>query len=267
MTDTQSSPSDPPPPAPAPAPWHDDLFLAVIFLTRLPLRLSRPPDDGAHARAMAWFALVGLLVGFIGGGAYTLASVVGLPPMAAALLALAATILASGALHEDGLADVADGLGGGRDRAQKLEIMRDSRVGSYGAVALVLSLGLRAAAIAAIADPVAVAPALAAAAAVSRSFIPALAWRMVPARADGLAASAGRPAGRNVASCLMMGAACAILLLGAKALPAILLAAAAAAVMAFVAWRHLRGYTGDVLGGAQQAAEVAFLLTLCAHHG
>jgi adenosylcobinamide-GDP ribazoletransferase len=250
-------------PAPdAPPTWWEDLFLATIFLTRLPLRLPRPPDEGAHARAMAWFAVPGLLVGFISGGAYTLAAVVGLPPWPAALLALTAGILASGALHEDGLADTADGLGGGRDRAAKLEIMRDSRLGSYGGLALILSLGLRAGAVVALADPVLVAPALAASAAVSRAFIPLIAWKMNPARADGLAAAAGKPTGRNAASCLMMGAAAAVLLLNARALPAVFIAALAVLAVCLITRRHLQGYTGDTLGAAQQAAEIAFLLTL-----
>lgn len=264
--DDQTPPAPPagPKPQDPPARWWEDLMLATIFLTRLPLRLPRPPDEEAHARAMAWFAAVGLLVGFIAGGAYTLASTLGLPPWPAALLAVAAGALATGALHEDGLADAADGMGGGRDRAAKLEIMRDSRLGSYGGLAMVLSVGLKASAIAALADPVTVAPALAAAAAASRSFIPLTAWRMVPARADGLAAAAGRPTGRNVAACLMMGVAAAVLLVGGQALAATLVAAIAGWVMAFAARRQLGGYTGDVLGAVQQVAEIAFLLALVA---
>lgn len=262
---TQRTDDQIPPAAPAdasPPKWWEDLLLAAIFLTRLPLRLPRPPDQEAHARAMAWFSAVGLLVGFIAGGAYTLAATLGLPPFPAALLAVAAGALATGALHEDGLADAADGLGGGRDRAAKLEIMRDSRLGSYGGLAMILSVGLKASAVAALADPVTVAPALAAAAAVSRGFIPLTAWGMVPARADGLAAAAGRPTGRNVSACLMMGVAAAVLLLGGKALLATLVAALAAWVMAFAAKRQIGGYTGDILGAVQQVAEIAFLLVL-----
>lgn len=251
----------------APPAWWEDLLLATIFLTRLPLRLPRPPDEGAHARAMAWFAVPGLLVGFIAGGAYTLANVLGLPPWPAALLAVTASAFATGALHEDGLADTADGIGGGRDRAAKLEIMRDSRLGTYGGLALLLSVLLRASAIVAVTNPLVVAPALAAAAAVSRAFIPLVAWRLNPARSDGLAASAGKPTGRNAASCLMMGVAAAALLLGAPALLAAFIAVLAASAATFVTWRYLRGYTGDTLGAVQQAAEIAFLLTLAAGVG
>lgn len=242
--------------------WYADPALAVVFLTRVPLPIRGPLDDGAHARAMAWFALVGLMVGFIGGGAYTLAVLAGLPAWPAALLAVGATAMVTGALHEDGLADMADGIGGGRTREDKLEIMRDSRLGTYGGLALMIALSLRVAAIVAFTDPLTVAPAMAAAGAISRAFVPLVAWRMRAARNDGLAAGAGRPPGRNVASCLMMGVAMAILLLGAKVLAPIVVAGLAVGAVSLVASRHLGGYTGDVLGAVQQCAEIAFLLAL-----
>src|SRR5204863_1906899 len=107
--------------------------------------------------------------------------------------AVTAGIALTGALHEDGLADTADGFGGGRDRDDKLRIMRDSRQGSFGVVALVLSIALRAAALGTIGEPIHVTLALIAAHAASRGVLPVLMHVLTPARPDGLGASAGRP--------------------------------------------------------------------------
>lgn len=263
-------PSDPA--SPAGPRWSADLTLAAIFLTRLPLRLSAPPDDGAHARAMGWFPLVGAGLGLAQGVVYALASLAHLPPLAAALLALAAGVWLTGGLHEDGAADVADGFGGGRDKARKLEIMRDSRVGSYGVLAIVFSVGLRAAGLAALAAPGAVAGALVASAALSRGGLAVIARTLDPARADGLAARQGRPGGATVALALGLAVAVAVAALhgGAVAaiaveiLAAILAAALAQTAVAWQARRQIGGHTGDVFGAAQQAAEAAILLTLAA---
>ncbi len=114
------------------------LLTALEFLTRLPLpRIPYAPDSLANA--VAWFPLVGLLIG-AGAVAIHALAVKGLPSLLAALITLTYLILVSGALHEDGLADTADGLGGARTRERALAIMRDSSIGSYGAIALILSL-------------------------------------------------------------------------------------------------------------------------------
>src|SRR5262249_12873429 len=150
-------------------------------------------DDGEVARASWALPLAGLLIGLAGGAIYFLAHSVGLTAGPAAALALATTVLLTGALHEDGLADTADGVGGGRTRDRKLEIMRDSRIGAYGACALFLSLIIRWSALAAIANPQAVLVTLCVAHAASRASLPAF-MRLVPlARTDGLAAGAGQP--------------------------------------------------------------------------
>ena len=109
---------------------------------------AAPPAAGALARAAWAFPIAGLVVGLIGAIVYALAHRIGLPSWTAAALAVAATLLATGCLHEDGLADTADGFGGGKTREQKLEIMRDSRIGTYGVCALALSLLLRVGALA-----------------------------------------------------------------------------------------------------------------------
>lgn len=115
-----------------------DMRTAVQFLTRIPVG-NVPYDPDALSRALLWFPLVGAFVGAAAGGVHWFAAK-GLSPMLSALVTLIFLVLLIGAFHEDGLADTADGLGGGWSRERSLEIMRDSRIGSYGTVALVLSL-------------------------------------------------------------------------------------------------------------------------------
>ncbi|RVC41426.1 adenosylcobinamide-GDP ribazoletransferase, partial [Mesorhizobium sp. M4B.F.Ca.ET.088.02.2.1] len=145
----------------------DDIALCLVFFTRLPL----PVFDfrGRSLAAAIWAApLAGLAVGLIGAVVYATAERFGLAMGPAAALALAATLLTTGCLHEDGLSDVADGFGGGKSRGGKLEIMRDSRIGAYGASALALSLLIRWSAISEFADPTQALLALIAAHAASR---------------------------------------------------------------------------------------------------
>lgn len=251
------------PPAPPPS-TIQDAALAAMFLTRLPVPLRGPLADGAAARAMGWFPLVGALVGLVAGAVYALGTLVALPPLAAALLAVAAAVWLTGGLHEDGAADVADGFGGGRDKARKLEIMRDSRVGSFGVLAIVFSVGLRAAALAAFADPWSAVAALVAAGALSRSGLAPVAYLLPPARSDGLAAAQGRPGTATVILALASGLALAVLVLGWKAGPAVPAAGVATLLVALQARRQIGGHTGDVFGATQQAAEIVVLLTLAA---
>jgi adenosylcobinamide-GDP ribazoletransferase len=248
-------------------PWRrllDELTAAALFLTRLPLPCPAvmPPD--LHGRSAGWYPLIGALIGLAGSAVFVLAQALGLAGAPAALLALAAQTGLTGALHEDGLADTADGFGGGRDKAAKLAIMRDSRLGSYGAMALIFSIGLRASALASLPDPVAVTAALAAAGALSRAALVALYGGLAPARTDGLGATLGRPDRGRVALALGLGFALAVAGLGLSAIPAVLAAAVAALAVARLARRQIGGYTGDVLGAAQQAAEIAVLLALAA---
>jgi adenosylcobinamide-GDP ribazoletransferase len=247
-----------------------DLRVAACFLTRLPVRWPADTPADALARSTRLFPLVGAGIGAAAGLVWALALWLGAPPLVAALLALAAQALLTGALHEDGLADVADGFGGGRDRDRALEIMRDSHIGSYGTLALVLSVGLRAAALAATAMPWVGAPwagvaALAAAGAVSRATAPALLAWLPPARPDGLGAGAGRPPSEAVFTALGLALCFALLLLGlTHGLAALALAALVAWALAGLARRRIGGQTGDVLGAAQQLAEVAVLCAAAA---
>jgi adenosylcobinamide-GDP ribazoletransferase len=242
--------------------WWEQLRVAAGFLTRLPLTLPSPLPQGALARAGWAFPLIGIAVGLLGGIAYSLCAEAHLPPLAAALIAIAVTVLLTGALHEDGLADMADGFGGGAGREQKLAIMRDHHIGSYGVLALLLSVGLRAAALAAIGDGGRVAAVLMAAHALGRGALPAALYALDPAREDGLGAAAGRAEAAIALIAAAIGVIVALLGLGIFAgLGAVVAAGVAMALVALLARRQIGGYTGDVLGAIEQTGEVVILLT------
>lgn len=237
-----------------------EICVAVAFLTRIRLpaeyRLEVP-----LAQAVRAFPLIGAAIGFAGGVFYLVADMVGLPPVIAALLAVGGTILVTGGLHEDGLADTADGLGGGRDRESRLAIMRDSRIGSFGVLALGLVIAVRVAAMAALAVPETVALALIAAAAGSRACLPPVMFALPPARSDGLSAAAGTPERGHVIVAVAIGWLALMVGLGfLGGLLAILLAGLAAGALIMAARQLLGGQTGDVLGAIQQATEIAILL-------
>lgn len=238
------------------------LRIAAAFLTRLPLRL----EGGEVLAEAAWaFPVVGAGVGLAAAAGLGAAFWLGLHPLACALVGLAVGVLATGGLHEDGLADTADGLGGGRTRADKLAIMRDSRIGAYGVLAIVFSVGLRAAALSGMFTPTSAAFALIVAGALSRALVVAVMAGMDPARSDGLAVDAGRPGTAGTAAALVIAVALAAVLIGpAAALWALAAGAAAAAALAGLARSRIGGYTGDVLGAVQQVAEVAVLLVVAA---
>ena len=170
----------------------------------------------------------------------------------------------TGALHEDGLADVADGFGGGRDVEAKLAIMRDSRLGTYGAMALMVSFATRLAALAAIPDGVVV-PSLIAAHAMARGVLPAMALNLPYPRPDGLARNGGQPDATAAAIAGALALLIALVSLGwTGAMWAAALAGASGFVIARLALRQIGGQTGDVLGGAEQVAETAILVLLAA---
>lgn len=236
------------------------LRVAVAFLTRLPVGGAGAWPDGAIGRAAWAFPLVGALLGLGAALVQTLGLASGLPPVLAAILTTALLAVVTGALHEDGLADTADALGSVRDRARALEIMRDSRIGTFGALALGFVTATRIAATAALPLPGLV-PAMVAAATLSRL---AMVWLMAAlpaARADGLGAAAGRPGPTVVVIATALGAALTALASGpiAAAGP-ILLAAALAILLGTWFRRRLGGQTGDTLGATQQLVEAAVLV-------
>jgi adenosylcobinamide-GDP ribazoletransferase len=246
---------------------------SAAFLTRLPAdwfgaSTSVAPDFSRASRA---FPLVGLLVGVAGAIVLLLASALHLPPPIGALLAIAATVLVTGGLHEDGLADTADGFGGGKNAAAKLEIMRDSRIGTYGALALVFSIALRAGLLAALMPgaPWHAALALIAAETVGRTAIVHLWAALPPARFDGLASTTGRPdkeaTWAAIAIAIVIGLTAGTIAAGPIA-AIVALAATALTTYGFesLCSRQIGGQTGDTLGAVEQVAVVAFLLVLVA---
>ncbi len=246
--------------------WLDDLRTAVAFLTRLPMPHPMGPMPSNFIRARRMFPVVGAGIGSAVGLLCLGLRTAGVPDLAAAALALGASAVLTGALHEDGLADVADGFGGGRDPAAKLEIMRDSRLGTYGALILVVSFVAKLSALAAIPNAYLV-QSLIAAHALSRGVLPAMSMSMPYARKDGLAASAGRPGLATAGTALALALIIALLSLPwADAISAALAAVASAIGMAWLAQRQIGGQTGDVLGGAEQLGETAILVLLAARH-
>jgi adenosylcobinamide-GDP ribazoletransferase len=245
-----------------------ELATAFGLLSRLPLgwlplhRLPMPAEAAAMARGVWAYPLAGAVLGALGGMAFWLCAVLGLPPALSAPWCLAALLLLTGALHEDGLADTADGFGGGRGPARKLEIMRDSRIGSYGALALLLALAIRGIALASLAQPGRVAMALVVAAALGRGAMLVLMRALPPARTDGLAAGIGRPGAAPVGAGLLLAVLPVLLLPPGAALLAVAAAATAALVMALLARAQIGGQSGDVLGATAVLAECAVLTVL-----
>lgn len=246
-----------------------DVFMhALRFMTILPVQSSETLEPDWLTRASKYFPAVGVVVGLAAALVFGMASRywVGFAP---AILAVGASALLTGALHEDGLADTADGFGGGRSREARLAIMKDSRLGTYGALALGFSVALQISALA--------------------LMTPSFAWAaLIAAHAGARAAAtwamsrlpyAGDPTATRISYSEVAldrsGAMTAMLIALATLLPALIkapsalfagliLAGLSALAVVALARRLIGGYTGDVLGAVEQAAEVAFLLGLAA---
>jgi adenosylcobinamide-GDP ribazoletransferase len=239
----------------------DELRASILFLTRLRYGPAMPVDGAAIAQAAWAFPIAGILVGLIGAVVYLLAHRLGLPPWPSAALSVAATMAITGCLHEDGLADTADGFGGGRTRELKLEIMRDSRIGAYGVCALVLSILLRVSALASLADTSIVMAALIAAHGAARATLPVFMYFVPPARHEGLSASAGQPPRDSIIAAAVLGILIVALCLGPLlAIAALILLVAVIALLAWLSLAQIDGQTGDVLGAVEQVSEIAILL-------
>jgi len=246
----------------------DDFRSAIAFLTRLPAAVvgtdpAVPPD---FTRAARVFPAVGAMIGAAGGAVLVAATLLGMPPAVAATLAVATTVLITGGLHEDGLADTADAFGGGSVE-RRLAIMDDSRIGAYGVLALLLTVLAKVAAVAAIAGGGAFAAAgvLVAGEAVSRAAMVAE-WHALPAaKPGGLAAETGPPSRRAMRSAVATAAVIALIAggPGVGLVPCVLagvLAAIASYIAAAATTRAIGGRTGDTLGACQQVAAAGFLV-------
>ena len=241
------------------------LAASVQMLTRVPVRTG-PPQADWLARSAKYFPLIGLAVGAVSGAVHWLAGLVWPQPLPA-FLAVAAGLILTGALHEDGLADSADSIGG-RSREQKLAIMKDPRIGTFGVLALGLTVALKVAVLASM-GPMAAFAALIAAGAVSRFWSVALMAR-ASYGGDRLLAKVDHgiegPAPREVALALSFALAPLVMMDLSHALPALLASTAAATLVAIPLCRALGGYTGDVLGAIVALSETAFLLGAAAQH-
>jgi adenosylcobinamide-GDP ribazoletransferase len=214
------------------------------------------------AEAVWAYPLVGAAIGAIGGAVYGIAHSLSVPPALAAICALVAIVLATGAMHEDGLADFADGLAGDT-KERSLSIMRDHQIGTYGVIALMLSLAMRGAAITLIAEPYAVMAALIGAGGASRLSAVLIMTALPPARRDGLSASVGSPTAGLAGITLWLTFMIAWLVLPfGVSLLLILSAIVSAIVLGRVALVRLGGQTGDVLGASSQICECLALIVL-----
>ena len=254
-------------------------LLALQFFTRIPVTGPLAAWVGFSPSMLrasaAHFPGVGWLVGGVGAAVFVTAQA-GLPgiagALAAAVLSTAATVWLTGAFHEDGLADVADGLGGAADRARALEIMKDSRIGAFGAIALVLALGLKIMLLAVLArqGAAALAVALVAAHVLSR-LAPLFLIRWLPYVGDQSGASKAKPladaiGGTALAVGIAWSVPAALLVLWVHGVwqgsAALLLGAFGACCVARLLQRRLQGFTGDGLGATQQVCELAIYLAL-----
>jgi len=249
------------------------LVVAIQFLTRLPMPNLEGFQTSWLSESARYFPLVGALVGVIGVGVWWLSSMV-FPPAVAIGLMMSASLLLTGAFHEDGFADVCDGFGGGRTRESVLTIMKDSRVGAYGAIGVAMLLGLKWSVLASL--PSATFPLIFVAAQIaSRWCAIGIIWRLQYIRPDAEAKSKPLANSLDGGNWLLSGLLGAIVLLpgfllidppARSQLSIVLLAALALSLIGTIfAGAYFRnrigGYTGDCLGAAQQLAELSFLLT------
>ena len=235
--------------------WQD-IPAAIGLLTRIPVPVDMEFATARGSKAAWAWPLAGLAVALPAAALGWLFS--GFGAGIAAGIALVTLIVLTGALHEDGLADCADGFWGGYTKERRLEIMKDSRVGSYGVIALVLGLGLKWQALTVI-DTWA---ALIAAALLSRAAMAGVMAALPFARENGLAAAQGRPSRETALLSAGLAFVAALFLCGSSALLALLAVAAVAVLTARIAQAKLGGQTGDVLGATQFLAELAALIAL-----
>ncbi|MEL7212678.1 MAG: adenosylcobinamide-GDP ribazoletransferase [Pseudomonadota bacterium] len=240
-----------------------DIPAAIGLLTRLPVPVDAERATARGAKAAWAYPLVGTVLAVLVGGPATAFALV-LPAEVLAALILVALIVLTGALHEDGLADSADGLWGGWEPVRRLEIMKDSQIGSYGVIALVLSLFLRWLGLVAVIEAGQLLPVLIAIAMLSRAGMVAVMTALPNARDGGLSKRVGRPSWKAALIAAFLGVIAALLGLGLGAIPLLLTTALAALAVAAIAKAKIGGQTGDILGATQQITEIAALIAVAA---
>ncbi|WP_412505315.1 adenosylcobinamide-GDP ribazoletransferase [Roseovarius sp. SYSU LYC5161] len=243
-----------------------DFPLAMALLTRLPIHV----EAGHRAARAAWaYPLVGIVTAGLGALAGLTGLSLGLSAPLSALVALVTQILATGALHEDGLADTADGIGGGWTRTRRLEIMKDSHIGTYGVLALLCTGLARWTALAQLfeAGPAAAVAALIVAGVLSRAAMTVPMAALPHARESGLSHHVGRVTRHASGLALALGVAVAILLVGWTAVAPLFWVVLSTLTLGAWARARIGGQTGDILGATQQMAEIAVLVSMAAATG
>ena len=245
--------------------FFKDILLSLSFLTRIPI--SKDLVFERNLMDAAWsFPLIGALVGFLGGIVALLLSYFNIPPIIISLITIGAIILLTGGLHEDGLADTADGFGSNKNPEDKINIMRDSQIGVYGTLALIIAISVKAFALTELInkDPFFTCIiALIVSGALSRSTIVGIAFFLEKASETGLASFAGKPKANGAGMCFLISILfCIFLLPLTKVLAAMFLSIVTTVVIGFLSKKQINGYTGDILGTTQILSETAILIYL-----
>lgn len=242
----------------------NDPLLALSLLTRLPVKLANDAFDRSAQAAWA-YPLVGFVTGALSGGAGLLALWLGLPSVIAAILCLVTGIIITGAMHEDGLADCADGFWGGWDPEMRLKIMKDSQIGTYGVLALLISFSLRLAVLTQIFEGSGAFWTVIAVHVAARAVMPGIMALLPLARDNGLSARVGSI---SISAAWVSGAIGAVTLLVVfgplSALALVAAAFGACLIGARIALAKIKGQTGDVIGAHQQVTEITLYLALIA---
>lgn len=246
---------------------------ALAFLTRLPVPNTYFNDDDAHnetIQSAGYFPAAGIVIGLLGSVAFIITHILHLPPALSSAIAIIGVIILTGALHEDGLGDIADGFGGGATKERRLEIMKDSRLGTYGVIAVISSLLLRVLALTAILQTSGVIAACFAMIAANAASRGAMVWMwsdLPPARIDGVSGQLGKPHENAVSIAAVMGLGSALIfgVLGTGFISATI--AIVLSVMIMIGFQKLcmkmiGGQTGDTLGACQQLVEITMLVGL-----
>ena len=245
----------------SPVHWHD-IPAAAGLLTRVPVRVNTDLAMQRGARAAWAYPIVGLKIAVALIGLGMIAQWAGIAPQIVAGLMLATSVILTGAMHEDGLADSADGLWGGWTKDKRLAIMKDSRTGAYGVLALILGLLLRWSALTAILQTDHWMAALIATAMLSRAAMVAIMTGLPNARDTGLSQSVGRPTPATAWLAIGVATLGAAVTLGLTAGTLLIVAAVITSLWAGIAHQKIGGQTGDILGATQQLTEIALLITL-----
>ncbi|MCY4305631.1 MAG: adenosylcobinamide-GDP ribazoletransferase [Aestuariivita sp.] len=237
-----------------------DIIIALTLLSRLSIPHNIITSFDRQALATWAFPIIGVIVSSITIIVATLAMTLGLLPGLTAGLVLATQIIITGALHEDGLADTADGFWGGHSVKQRLEIMSDSTLGTYGILVLIITIGLRWLSLTIILQYSIWS--IMAIAVISRAVLPALMAWLPAAKATGLSATIGAPPSMSAILALLLGSAISAVILGITLIPILLTLTLTVICIALIAQNKINGQTGDVLGATQQMSETICLILL-----